>query len=1119
MAVNEGAGFKIKHAINSNSFVFYIAKDLKEYLFIESQLDFFCSNIKIIKFPPWDVEPYSRSSPSLAVTGQRIKALLDLYGSDSNEKRLLITTVDALIQKTPPIEHLIDGVLNFRVGQSYDRQKVILSLIIFGYRRTSVAESVGDFAVRGGVIDIVGYDHIGYRIDFFGKIVDSIKAFNIDTQLTLHKKEEVAFYPISEIILDEESINCFKGNYLHLFGITDDQLYNNAVNGVKYIGAEHWLPLFYKNLDSIFINIPKDALIMKNDQFELDLNNQCLLINQNYEARIKANDKSYNALKPSLLYQDREYILMLLNNFKIYNNDEILVEYPPDLYLASKINNEETIETLLNYKKASNKNICIFCNSEGSLNRFQKILDEEDIKSRQIYCYEEISKENSDINLAILGFEIGFDTDKITFFTEKIILGKKIKNQKSRKRKNIAAKFFQNLIAIEIGSLLVHAEYGIGRFQGLTTISIKEVPHDFIEILYADDDKLYLPVENLEVISRYGDENQQVALDKLGGVSWQSRKAKLKERIKIAAEALIRTAAKRSTVSAIILEAIETSYQKFCDKFPYITTEDQEDAINDTIEDLRSGQPMDRLICADVGFGKTEVALRASAVATLNHEPVQVAVIVPTTLLARQHYETFLSRFKDFSVSIKQLSKFTQRSQIKEIKEDLKNGKVDIVIGTHALLADGIDFKNLGLLIVDEEQHFGVAQKEKLKNLKNNVHVLTLSATPIPRTLQMSLVNIKSLSIIATAPINRKPVKTFILPYDSFTIREALLKEKARNGLSFYVTPRISYFDELEQKLLKLVPELKIAKAHGSLSSGKLDQVMNDFYDHKFDVLLSTSIVESGLDITNANTIIIDRPNMFGLAQLYQMRGRVGRSDIPAYAYFLVSKTSSLTPVARNRLEILQSLQTLGSGFNIASHDMDNRGYGNLLGDEQSGHIKEVGIELYQKMLELSIEEMQGAELSSELSKEWSPIINLGLSVQIPKDYIEDVALRFSLYRQIADIDNEEECDKFAAGMIDRFGKLPEEADHLFDVIKIKQLAKRANICKIELGDKGLAFSFRDNKANNQAKILETIAFEREFEAKMKIDGKLLFLFRSQTIVYDKIASVKRILSKLCEPF
>lgn len=996
------------------------------------------------------------------------------------------------------------GVLNIVVGKSYDRDKIINSLLTFGYNRTSLAESAGDFAVRGGIIDIINYDKTGYRIDFFGSKIDSIKTFDTISQLTLQKTAEITIHPISEVIVTDETTRHFKEKYLQLFGINDTLLYLELARGSKYIGAEHWLPLFYKELKSILDYIPKSALIIENDQLETNLNNYCLLINQNYTAR--ENDGSYNAIAPSLLYSKEEEILTALEGFSTYSGGTI--NFAPNIQLNATINNKKVTHILADYQKA----ICICCQSECSLSRIERLLNDENISSVRVASYEEILNQKTVIKFAILPIENGFDTEKITFFTEKDITGQAFKEQK--KRKATAAKISQDLISIEIGNLLVHAEYGIGRFQGLKTLSVNDIPHDFIEILYADNDKLYLPVENLETISRYGKENQSVALDKLGGVTWKMRKAKLKERIKLAASALINTAAKRLTTQGHVLEPIHENYQKFCDNFPYITTADQESAIEEIMEDFKSGQPMDRLLCADVGFGKTEVALRAAAAATLGLETVQVAVIVPTTLLARQHYITFSERFKNFPLIIKQLSKFTSRTEVSEVKEGLKNGKIDITIGTHALLTEGINFKNLGLLIIDEEQHFGVAQKEKLKNLKDNIHILTLSATPIPRTLQMALVNLKSLSIITTPPINKKPVKTSVLPYDRLTIREALLKEKQRNGLSFYVTPRINYLDEIEEQLKKLVPELKVVKAQGSLVSSKLDQVMNDFYDHKFDILLSTSIIESGLDIMSANTMIVDRAHMFGLSQLYQMRGRVGRGEAQAYAYFLAPRTNLLSPVAKKRLEIIQSLQALGSGFNIASHDMDNRGYGNLLGDEQSGHIREVGIELYQKMLADTIAQMQGNE-EFEANKEWSPILNLGVSVQIPEDYIDDVTLRLSLYRQIANIVEEEECERFATEMVDRFGKLPEEVEHLFDIIKIKQLARKANVLKVEAGAKGLIFSFRDNKANSNINILEIITSEREFEAKLKPDGKVLFLLRATATHYEKIKSARRILLKL----
>ena len=1102
-----GAGFNIFKATQSGSFIIYIAKNNQDCFNIIKQLNFFCPEIKILMFPAWDTEPYSRISPSLSITGQRIKTLIEL-SQISNNTQALITSIEAISQYTPPLDILNNGIIKLISGHLYDRNNIIKTLIAFGYKRSNIAELAGDFAVRGSIIDVISYNNHGYRIDFLGSVIETIKLFDINSQLTTRKIDSIIIYPISEIVLTDQTIRNFQDNYLHLFGISDDIAYHEVIKGSKYIGTEHWLPLFYKKLTNIFDYLPKEGLLIGNKSL-VDLNNYFTYINKNYEARLKSNNKEYKPLKPSMLYLDEHEILNKLKKFRIYKTQDL--QLSPELEIAIRINSKKIIETLLHYKNNTAKSICIACESANNLERVKSILLNDDLSYQITPQYLEISHHK--INLIILPIEKCFETNQVVFFNDKLILCNTAYKETKKIKKN-AAKFFQDLVAIKVNDLLVHIEYGIGRFQGLKNLVVNNVSHDFIEILYADNDKLYLPVENLEMILRYGEDTQQsVSLDKLGGVAWQSRKAKLKERIKLAAKALLKTAAQRFTAIAPILEPIPEHYQKFCSSFPYITTPDQEIAINDVIEDLKSGKPMDRLLCADVGFGKTEIALRAAAIATLCIEKVQVAIIVPTTLLARQHYATFSQRFKNLPVTIAQLSKFTSRNQIKEIKENLKTGNIDIIVGTHTLLADGINFKNLGLLIIDEEQHFGVAQKEKLKSLKGNIHILTLSATPIPRTLQMALANLKSLSIMTTPPINRKPIKTQLLPYDALTIKEALIKEKARNGLSFYVTPRLAYLDEIEEQLSKIVPELKVAKAHGALAPSKLDQIMNDFFDHKFDILLSTNIIESGLDIMNANTIIVDRANMFGLSHLYQMRGRVGRNNIQAYAYLITSRTNLLSPSAKKRLEIIQSLQTLGSGFSIASHDMDNRGYGNLLGDEQSGHIKEVGIELYQKMLAEAIEQLQDSAL--KINQEWSPIINLGISVQIPPSYIEDETLRLSLYKQIADTIDESECQKLAASMIDRFGNLPEEVEHLFDIIKIKQLAKKANVAKIEAGAKGLVFSFKNNIANNHIDVLGIIATEREFEVKLKPNGKLLFIKKLITNNHNNIIITKRILSKL----
>ncbi|MFN3483588.1 MAG: transcription-repair coupling factor, partial [Rhabdaerophilum calidifontis] len=652
-----------------------------------------------------------------------------------------------------------------------------------------------------------------------------------------------------------------------------------------------------------------------------------------------------------------------------------------------------------------------------------------------------------------------------------------------------AKDFITELTSLKAGDLVVHMDHGIGRFMALTAVTVTGAPHDCLEIHYAGGDKLFLPVENIELLTRYGSEETEATLDRLGGGAWQARKARLKAKIRDMARALIKVAAQRMTREAPRLVPPEGAYEEFVARFPFDETEDQQSAIDAVLDDLASGRPMDRLVCGDVGFGKTEVALRAAFVAAMAGR--QVAVVVPTTLLARQHFRTIQNRFSGLPLRVAQASRLVSAADLKRTREEMAEGRVDIVVGTHALLAKGVRFKDLGLLIIDEEQHFGVAHKERLKELRAEVHVLTLSATPIPRTLQLAMTGVRELSIIATPPVDRLAVRSFVAPFDPLVVREALLRERYRGGQSFYVVPRIDQLGEVRAFLEKNVPEVRVGIGHGQMAAADLEQVMGDFYDGKFDVLLSTTIVESGLDIPTANTLIVHRADMFGLAQLYQLRGRVGRSKTRAYALFTLPLNRTLTATAERRLKVLQSLDSLGAGFQLASHDLDIRGAGNLLGDEQSGHIREVGYELYQQMLQEAVAALKaGVELPDE--ETWSPNIALGTPVLIPESYIADLDIRMGLYRRLAQVESEAEIEAFAAEMIDRFGPLPPEIDQLMNVVGIKLLCRRANVDKVDAGPKGIIIGFRNNAFANPNGLVKFVS-EKGSTAKVRPDMRVVF--------------------------
>jgi transcription-repair coupling factor (superfamily II helicase) len=670
---------------------------------------------------------------------------------------------------------------------------------------------------------------------------------------------------------------------------------------------------------------------------------------------------------------------------------------------------------------------------------------------------------------------------------EKGVLGDRLVRRRKRRKSQEA--FLNELATLSPGDLVVHADHGIGRYEGLTRIPVGTAPHDCVALEYAGGDKLYVPVENIDVLSRYGSDSDGVTLDKLGGEAWQRRKSRMKERIREIAGELIKTAAERALRPGAVAEP-DTGYAAFVDRFPYEATEDQDRAIADVIADLAGGKPMDRLVCGDVGFGKTEVALRAAFVAAM--AGMQVALVAPTTLLARQHFTNFKDRFQGFPIEIGRLSRLVPAAEAKETRAKLAEGKVDIVIGTHAILAKSVDFKNLGLVIVDEEQRFGVAHKERLKSLRANVHVLTLTATPIPRTLQMAMSGLRELSVIQTPPVDRLAVRTYVMPWDPVVIREALLREHYRGGQSFFVVPRIADLPEIEEFLRNEVPEVRAVTAHGQMAATEVEERMSAFYDRRYEVLLSTTIVESGLDIPTANTLIVHRADRFGLAQLYQLRGRVGRAKTRAYAYFTTAATRALTEAADKRLQVLANLESLGAGFQLASHDLDIRGAGNLLGDEQSGHIKEVGFELYQSMLEEAILAAKAGDAGLKPSDEpLSPQITIDAPIMLPEDYVPDLDLRMGLYRRLNELQDAQEIESFAAELIDRFGKLPEATDNLLKVIETKLNCRKACIAKLDAGPKGALVHFHNDHFPD---LQGLIAYVERLKgtAKLRPDSKLV---------------------------
>ncbi|MDD3289260.1 MAG: transcription-repair coupling factor, partial [Alphaproteobacteria bacterium] len=762
--------------------------------------------------------------------------------------------------------------------------------------------------------------------------------------------------------------------------------------------------------------------------------------------------------------------------------------------------------------QAHGRRVAIACYSNGSADRISGLLKAHGVNSvAMVKSWEEIRKLDIKlISLFVLGAEHGLIAPDLALIAEQDILGDRL-IRPARKRR-AASQFQMELGSMNPGDFVVHAEHGIGRYEGLETISAMGLAHDCVKLIYDGGDKLFVPVENMDVLTRYGSAESGAVLDKLGGVAWQTRKSRVKRRLKDMADALLKIAAERSLRTGELIQINEGSYQEFAARFPYSETEDQLRAIENVIDDLASGKPMDRLVCGDVGFGKTEIALRAAFAAV--QAGLQVAVVVPTTLLARQHYNNFITRFEGFSVRIGQLSRMVPSNEAKQTKELAKSGQIDIVVGTHALLGKEIAFQRLGLLIIDEEQHFGVKQKERMKEMRADVHVLTLTATPIPRTLQLALAGVRELSLIATPPVDRLAVRTFVLPYDPLVIREALMREHYRGGQSFYVCPRIEDIAGVAEELRQLVPEVKLVTAHGRMSPTELEDIMTAFDAKRYDVLLATNIVESGLDIPNANTIIIHRSDIFGLAQLYQLRGRVGRAKLRGYAYLTYASGAMLSTTAQQRLEVIQTLDQLGAGFQLASHDMDIRGAGNLLGEEQSGHIREVGVELYQQMLEDAVAAARAGATGAEREDDrWTPQINVGISILIPETYVSDLNVRLGLYRRLADGDDAESIEAIAAEMIDRFGPMPEEAENLLQTVEIKRLCRKAGVEKVDAGPKGALLALHKNEFARPERLIKWISAQVG-TAKVRPDQKIVVI-RAWSDPAQRLAGVKKVLTEL----
>jgi transcription-repair coupling factor (superfamily II helicase) len=1093
---------------------------------------YFAPELDVLSFPAWDCLPYDRSSPSLRSTSERL-ATLHALQRKAGKPQLLVTTVNAATQRTLTPFRIRQLVARLAPGERIDLDRLTRLLQANGYGRTETVRDPGEFAVRGGLVDLfpAGED-MALRLDFFGDEIESVRRFDPATQRTIDRIEGFTLLPASETLLDQHSVKHFRSGYRELFGAaaTGDPLYQAVSEGRRLAGVDHWLPLFEERLATLFDHLADDDVVVRDTGDAGALEARFEAVADYYENRERAQSKepgSYRPLKPEALYLTRgEWDSLVaarpLHQLTPFHEPDSasVIDFgmaPPRDFAPERTQGTNLYEAVVAHVaelRRAKKKVVLASYSLGSRERLKGLLADHGLtKMIEVESWQEAlgsaaprrrpgsspeTKNGAEappgprpspgnVALAVIQLDHGFTGAEVALLTEQDMLGDRLVRRRKRKKSTDA--FLSELATLSPGDLVVHADHGIGRYEGLTQIPVQKAPHDCVALEYAGGDKLYVPVENIDILSRYGSESEGVSLDRLGGEAWQRRKSRMKERIREIAGDLIKVAAERALRPGAVVEP-DTGYAAFADRFPYEETEDQDRAIADVVGDLASGIPMDRLVCGDVGFGKTEVALRAAFMAAM--AGLQVALIAPTTLLARQHFNTFRERFQGFPIEIGRLSRLVPSAEAKATKEGLAAGKIDIVIGTHAILGKGVEFKKLGLVVVDEEQRFGVTHKEKLKALRADVHVLTLTATPIPRTLQMAMSGLRELSVIQTPPVDRLAVRTYVMPWDPVVVREALLREHYRGGQSFFVVPRIADLPDIEQFLREEVPEVRYVVAHGQMSPTEVEERMSAFYDRRYEVLVSTTIVESGLDIPSANTLIIHRADRFGLAQLYQLRGRVGRAKIRAYAYFTTPAGRLMTETAEKRLQVLAALDSLGAGFQLATHDLDIRGAGNLLGDEQSGHIKEVGFELYQSMLEEAIVEAKTGGLEAR-AEQFSPQITVDAPILIPDDYVPDLDLRMGLYRRMNEFESREEIDPFAAELIDRFGKLPQETANLLKVIEIKMNCRKAMVAKLDVGAKGALVTFHNDSFPDLPGLLAYVEHLKG-TAKLRPDSKLVII-------------------------
>tara|TARA_Y100000296_G_scaffold33594_1_gene39038 strand:+ start:1624 stop:5070 length:3447 start_codon:yes stop_codon:yes gene_type:complete len=1088
-------------ASNAKRFTLLLTADSQSAERLQEELAFFAPQLAVLHFPDWETLPYDIFSPHQDIVSQRIAAL---YQLPELSHGVLVVPITTALHRLAPKRFLLGSSLVLDVGQKLDVEQMRLRLEAAGYRCVDTVYEHGEFAVRGALIDLFPMGSpLPYRIDLFDDEIETLRTFDPENQRSIDKVESIRLLPAREFPLKKEAVTGFRARFRERFDVDFRRcpIYQDLSTGITPAGIEYYLPLFYEETATLFDYLPEDSQVFSlpgieqaAEQFWSDVRNR-------YEER--RVDPERPLLPPAELFMPVEDCFARLKLWPRVvasqqdvepgiGRERFTAQALPELAIEAKAS--EPLGKLRRFLDEYAGRVLFTAESAGRREVLLELLARLKLRPQEVEGWEEFLASQERLAITIAPLDEGLQLDDVALVAESPLFGQRVMQRRRReKSRDGGENVIKNLTELREGSPVVHIDHGVGRYQGLVTLEIEGQAQEFLLLQYAEDAKLYVPVASLHLIARYtGSDDALAPLHRLGSETWQKAKRKAAEQVRDVAAELLDIYARRAAREGYAFKDPQVDYETFAAGFPFEETPDQQAAIDAVREDLLSAKPMDRLVCGDVGFGKTEVAMRAAFIAV--HGGRQVGVLVPTTLLAQQHYNSFRDRFADWPVRVEVMSRFKSAKEVQNAIAELAEGKIDILIGTHKLLQDDVKFSNLGLVIIDEEHRFGVRQKEQLKALRSEVDILTLTATPIPRTLNMSIAGMRDLSIIATPPARRLSVRTFVMEQQNTVIKEALLRELLRGGQVYYLHNDVKTIEKCAADLQALVPEARVAIGHGQMRERDLEQVMSDFYHKRFNVLVASTIIETGIDVPSANTIIIERADKFGLAQLHQLRGRVGRSHHQAYAYLLTPTRKAMTDDAQKRLEAIANAQDLGAGFVLATHDLEIRGAGELLGEGQSGQIQAVGFTLYMEMLERAVKAIRkGEQPNLEQPLGGGPEINLRLAALIPEDYLPDVHARLILYKRIANAADEDGLKELQVEMIDRFGLLPEPTKNLVRLTLLKLQAEKLGITKIDAGPQGGRIEFSADTSVDPMVLIKLIQSQPN---RYKFEGATLFKFQ-----------------------